>query len=419
MIRPEIWDVVVVGGGPAGFFAAIRCAQLRPFYKILILEKSSQVLSKVRISGGGRCNVTHACYDPAELVNYYPRGSQELRGPFSYFQPADTTAWFEKHGVPLKTEPDGRIFPTSDSSESIVDCLVALADRLKIVVRTRQLVHSIERVAEQSVFEIGMEGDESLLARCVLLATGGARRAFQFAQSLGHTIQPAVPSLFTFTISDPRLDGLAGVSVEDVRLYLPDAGIEQSGALLVTHWGLSGPAVLKLSAWAARSLHAANYQTDLLIDWLPGFSSGELQITFLEKKSFSGGQLVSARSFSDSMVNSQPMPLRLWRKLVYAAGIGTRETWGNLSRKQLVSLANELTHSQFRISGKGVFKEEFVTCGGVNLKEVDFKTMQSRVCPGLYLAGEVLDIDAVTGGFNFQAAWTTGWLAGSAMGDRV
>ncbi len=418
MIQPLIWDVVVIGGGPAGFFAAIRCAQLQPSYKILVLEKSSQVLSKVLISGGGRCNVTHACYDPAELINYYPRGSQELRGPFSHFQPADTWSWFEGHGVPLKTEPDGRVFPTSDSSDSIVDCLIEQADQYKVVVRTRQPVCSVERREGQSLFEIGIDGEEGVLARRVLLATGGTRHAFQLAQSLGHTIQPPVPSLFTFTISDPRLEGLAGVSVEDVRLSLPACGIEQKGALLITHWGLSGPAVLKLSAWGARNLHAANYQADLLVDWLPEFHAGALQITFLEKKSFSAGQLVTARTFSDSTVDSHLLPLRLWRKLVTAAGIGVGQTWGDLSRRQLGSLANELTHGHYRICGKGVFKEEFVTCGGINLKEVNFKTMQSRVCPGLFLAGEVLDIDAVTGGFNFQAAWTTGWLAGSAMAEK-
>jgi predicted Rossmann fold flavoprotein len=418
MIRPSIWDVVVIGGGPAGFFAAIRCAQLRPSYKILMLERSSQLLSKVRISGGGRCNVMHACYDPAELLNYYPRGGQELHGPFTYFQPADTAAWFESHGVPLKTEPDGRIFPTSDSSASIVDCLVEQAEKSKVVMRTRLPVRSIARIGKKSIFKISTDGDESFLARRVLLATGGTRNGFHLAQSLGHTIELTVPSLFTFTITDPRLDGLAGVSVEDVCLSLPESAIEQSGALLITHWGLSGPAVLKLSAWGARPLHNANYQADLLIDWLPGYAAGALQITFLEKKSFSAGQLVTARSISDTSVDCQPLPLRLWRKLVYAAGIGARQTWGDLSRSQFLSLANELTHGQYRISGKGAFKEEFVTCGGINLKEVDFKTMQSRVCRSLYLAGEVLDIDALTGGFNFQAAWTTGWLAGSAMAEK-
>jgi hypothetical protein len=318
----------------------------------------------------------------------------------------------------LKTEPDGRIFPTSNSSGSIVACLLEQADKNKVAVGTRLPVLSIERIEPQSLFEVGIEGGKRLQARLLMLATGGARRSFQLAQSLGHTIQPLVPSLFTFAVSDPRLDGLAGVSVEDAVLRLPAVGLEQRGALLVTHWGLSGPAVLKLSAWGARPLHAAKYQAGLVVNWHPEFAPGELQKHFHEKKTYSAHQPVTAHSFSDKTVTGQPLPLRLWKRLVYAAGIGEQQTWGDLSRKLLINLTNELTQGRYKICGKGVFKEEFVTCGGINLKEVDFRTMQSRVCPGLFLAGEVLDIDAITGGFNFQAAWTTGWLAGTGMANK-
>jgi predicted Rossmann fold flavoprotein len=416
--QPQLWDAVVIGGGPAGFFAAMRCAELQPACKILILEKTSQVLSKVRISGGGRCNATHACFDPAVLVSYYPRGSRELRGPFTRFQPADTMSWFESRGERLKTEADGRVFPASDSSGSIIDCLLEQADRLGIGVRTDTPVRSVQRVEAHTCFVVDIEAGENLRTRRLLLATGGTRRAYPLAQTLGHTIQPPVPSLFTFTISDPRLDGLAGVSVDETGLRLPAFGIEQKGALLVTHCGLSGPAVLKLSAWGARPLHAAGYQADLTINWLPGISTGELQGHFQYMKTRSPERTVAARSCPDHETTCQPLPVRLWKKLVSAAGIGAQQTWGDLSRRQLTSLIHELTRGQYRVSGKGAFKEEFVTCGGVTLKEVNFKTMQSRVCPGLYLAGELLDIDAVTGGFNFQAAWTTGWLAGSAMAER-
>jgi predicted Rossmann fold flavoprotein len=416
--QPQPWDAVVIGGGPAGFFAALRCAELQPTYKILILEKTGQPLSKVRISGGGRCNLTHACFDPAVLVSYYPRGSRELRGAFTRFQPADTMSWFETRGVRLKTEADGRVFPASDSSDSIIDCLLEQAQRLGIRVCTNAPVLSVQRDEVHACFKVDFEAGESLRTRRLLLATGGTRRAYQFAQTLGHTLQPPVPSLFTFTISDPRLDGLAGVSVDEAVLRLPAFGIEQIGALLVTHWGLSGPAILKLSAWGARPLHAAGYQADLTINWLPGVSAGDLQGHFQEIKSQFPCRTVAAHAYPDQVATRQPLPGRLWKKLVSAAGIGPQQTWGDLSRRQLADLVCELTKGQYRISGKGAFKEEFVTCGGVSLKEVDFKTMQSRVCPGLYLAGELLDIDALTGGFNFQAAWTTGWLAGSAMAER-
>jgi predicted Rossmann fold flavoprotein len=415
--QPPLWDAVVIGGGPAGFFAALRCAELQTSCKILILEKTRQVLSKVRISGGGRCNVTHACFDPAVLVSYYPRGSRELRGAFTRFQPADTMSWFESRGVRLKTEADGRVFPASGSSGSIIDCLLEQAHRLGIKVRTDTPVRSVQRDEAQACFEVELETGENLRTRRLLLATGGTRRAYQLAQTLGHTIQPPAPSLFTFTVSDPRLEGLAGVSVDEAGLRLPAFGIEQNGALLVTHWGLSGPAVLSLSAWGARPLHVAGYQADLTINWYPGVSAGELQGRFQSMKASSPERTVAAHACPDRDAGRQPLPVRLWRKLVSAAGIEAQQTWGDLSRRQMASLIDELTQGQYRISGKGAYKEEFVTCGGVTLKEVNFKTMQSRVCPELYLAGELLDIDAVTGGFNFQAAWTTGWLAGSAMAE--
>ncbi len=409
------WDVLIIGGGPAGFFAAIRCTEINPKARVLILEKSSQVLGKVRISGGGRCNLTHACYDPAQLVEFYPRGGRELRGAFTRFQPADTCAWFERHAVPLKTEADGRVFPQSDRSESIVNCLVEVAAGQGVAILTRVLARLVRRVEPEGIFEVEVDGGESLRSRRLLLASGGSRGALQLAQALGHTVVPPVPSLFTFTLNDPRLEGLAGVSVDEATLRLPAFGIEQSGSLLITHWGLSGPAALKLSAWGARPLHSAGYAADLTVNWLPGLSENELSGLLQKNIAHAPKHHVTARPFPDNHPSRKPLPLRLWRRLAAAAGIDETLTWGNLSHAQAARLADELVQGHFRICGKGVFKEEFVTCGGVSLKEVDFKTLQSRICPGLFFAGEVLDIDAVTGGFNFQSAWTTAWLAGMAM----
>ncbi|NES00842.1 MAG: NAD(P)/FAD-dependent oxidoreductase [Symploca sp. SIO1B1] len=402
--------MVVVGGGAAGFFGAVACASAHPHTQVTLLEAGRQPLAKVRISGGGRCNVTHACFDPALLVQAYPRGSKALRGAFSRFQPKDTVAWFESRGVKLKTEADGRMFPVTDNSESIVDCLLQAARETGVKVRTSTPVKSVEKVKEK--FKISLKNSEILECDRLLIATGSNPQGYRWAQDLGHQLESTVPSLFTFNIPDPRLQDLAGVSANHVCLRLPDAGKtlkEQTGPLLITHWGLSGPAVLKLSAWGARFLHQQQYQTPLLINWLPQHNQESLRQLLLVVKSQLARRLITNNC-------PVPVPKRLWQSLTAHVGIGEQHRWAELSKKSLNQLVQELTQGRYLIQGKGKFKEEFVTCGGVSLKEINFQTMASRRCPGLYFAGEILDIDGITGGFNFQSAWTTAWLAAQAMG---
>ncbi len=405
--------VIVIGGGAAGFFGAIACAT-NPRTQVILLEASRQPLAKVRISGGGRCNVTHACFDPDGLVQHYPRGAKALRGAFSRFQSQDTVAWFAAHGVKLKTEPDGRMFPITDSSETIVDCLKDAAAAAGVEVRTGATVVAVSQLDGNlsERFKVFLRSGDLLCDR-LLLATGSNPLGYKIAQGLGHQIEPPVPSLFTFNVLDERLRELAGISVSSVRLRL-SAGkmkLEQTGPLLITHWGLSGPAVLKLSAWGARTLHNCQYQTTLLVDWVPQLNPEDLRQQLLAVKAEWSKKAILLHRGVD-------MPHRLWQYLVSRAGIGVEDRWGGLSNKMLTQLIQELTQGQYAIKGKGVFKEEFVTCGGVNLREVNFKTMESRLSSGLYFAGEILDVDGVTGGFNFQSAWTTAWLAGQAMGDR-
>ena len=405
-------DLIVIGGGAAGIFAALIAGAARPGSRIVVLEKGHTLLGKVRVSGGGRCNVTHACFDPARLVSFYPRGGQALRGAFARFQPEDTVNWFAEHGVLLTAEADGRMFPASNKAETVIACFLQEAKRLGIELGVGAPVTRLERQQEDYSVAVGEAGSGLEIhyrGRRVLLTTGGDRKAYALAQGLGHTIVPPVPSLFTFSIADPRLDGLAGVSVESVELRLPESGLEQSGPLLITHWGLSGPAVLKLSAWGARVLNAAGYQASLLVNWLPAYHPDSLHHFLSNVKTNSARQKVLAQPPAGKL------PQRLWERLAQAAGIREAQTWGDLSRQQLTRLAEELARGQYRIQGKGAFKDEFVTCGGICLDEVNFKTMESRLSPGLYFAGEVLDIDGLTGGFNFQSAWTTGWLAGQAI----
>ncbi|WP_421656192.1 NAD(P)/FAD-dependent oxidoreductase [Leptothermofonsia sp. ETS-13] len=407
-------NVVVIGGGAAGFFGAIACAESHPHARVTLLEAARKPLTKVEISGGGRCNVTHACFDPSLLVQHYPRGSKALRGAFTRFQAKDTIAWFESRGVKLKAEADGRIFPVTDDSATIVNCLMKSAIDAGVQVRIGAAVKSV--MQSGTTFQIQLKSGEVLKVDRLLLATGSSPVGYAIAQSLGHSIEPPVPSLFTFTIRDSRLQNLAGVSFNSVHLRLQigeKTRLEQTGPLLITHWGLSGPAVLKLSAWGARDLYDSHYQATLIINWLPQYNPETLRQDLLKVKSQLPQRTIAANC-------PVPIPRRLWERLIEQVGIGEGGTgpirWAELSNKTLNALIQELTRGQYQISGKGAFKEEFVTCGGVSLKEVDFKTLESRCCPGLYFAGEILDIDGVTGGFNFQSAWTTGWLAGQAMG---
>ena len=416
---PPNWDVVIAGGGPAGFFAAIRCAELNPHLRVLILEKARQTLGKVLISGGGRCNITHACFEPVKLVTYYPRGAAELRGAFTRFQAADTVNWFEEHGVKLKTESDGRMFPITDSSETIANCLRENAMRAGVIVRTGMSLRGVEKTpdtrfrltVQRARVDDRRDGRNEadvfhLQTKKLLIATGSDSKTFEIVKSLGHSIEKPVPSLFTFNIKDKRIEGLAGISVESVTLKLDS--IVQRGPMLVTHWGLSGPVVLRVSAWGARILHEKKYQAQLIVNWLGDYTSDKALEVLQRHKDWHG----NARK----KVNAEPaltqLPLRLWKQLTHFIG---EKNWADLSKAELRTLASELTAGEFMVEGKGQFKEEFVTCGGVKLNEVDFKIMQSRLIEGLFFAGEVLDIDGLTGGFNFQSAWTTGWLAGNAL----
>lgn len=402
------WDVVIAGGGPAGFFAAIRCAELNPNLRILIVEKASQPLGKVLISGGGRCNVTHACFDPAKLVTFYPRGGPELRGAFSRFQAADTVDWFESRGVKLKTESDGRMFPITDSSETIADCLRSAAKKAGVKVQVGTSLLAVAKDS-QNGFRLEVRNEAkvfSIHTKRLLLATGSDRKTLELAKSLGHSVSEPVPSLFTFNVKDKRIDGLAGVSVDNVTLKMDS--ITQHGPLLITHWGLSGPAVLRASAWGARELHRKNYRAKLTVNWLGDLSFEKTLEVFTRNKEWKEN---ARKKVSTNPAFSQ-IPLRLWKQLVEFAG---EKNWADVSKAEVRQMANEFTAGEFFIEGKGQFKEEFVTCGGVKLSEVDFKTMESRVVADLFFAGEILDIDGITGGFNFQSSWTTGWLAGNAL----
>lgn len=401
--------VVVVGGGAAGFLAAITCAEAAPETDVTVLERGPQFLSKVRISGGGRCNVTHACFDPRELAARFPRGERELISPFTRFQARDTVAWFEGRGVRLKTENDRRIFPASDSSETIIHCLLGAAKSAGV----HLLVHrGVDRVVKRADigFELTLSDGETLFCERILLATGGCRTpaAGRVAVALGHTLEPPVPSLFTFHLKTPWLRELAGISVESVEASVPGTELSECGALLVTHGGVSGPIILRLSAWGARELHARDYRFPLRLNWLPRLSPEAIAEEFGTRRRVQASRFVATSPIS-------PLPARLWERLVSASGIKPGTRWTGLSRPAEHSLIRQLTSMELPVTGKSLNKEEFVTCGGVRLSEVDFKTMESRISPGLYFAGEVLDIDGITGGFNFQSAWTTGWIAGRAM----
>lgn len=401
-------ECIIVGGGAAGYFAAIACAEANPDCVVTIYEATAHLLAKVRVSGGGRCNVTHACFEPRELVKRYPRGSRELLGAFSRFQPRDTVAWFEARGVALKTEADGRMFPVTDSSQTIIDCLQEAADKAGVKVELKCGIKAVARLGDE--FQLTRSTGGSVTCDRLLIATGGGATngGHAIARQFGHTIEPPVPSLFTFHVTDPRLADLSGVSVDEAVTAVVGSKLKERGPLLVTHWGLSGPAVLKLSAWGARELHDAGYRFTLRVNWAPAFN-GETARAALE-------QARTAHP-KKKLGNWCPLglPLRLWEKLVVAAGLSPTATWTTLPGAGLRALAAQAVEGEFAVTGKSMFKEEFVTCGGVRLSEVDFKTMESRLVPGLHFAGEVLDVDGITGGFNFQAAWTAGWLAGRAM----
>lgn len=410
----DTFDLVVVGGGAAGFFAAITAAETTPGLRVVILEKAPTVLGKVKISGGGRCNVTHACFDPRELAERYPRGGRSLIGPFHRWGPGDTVDWFESHGVTLKTETDGRIFPVSDDSQTVIDCLIGIAEAAGVRIWTRCEVADAEPKADETGegWIVHLADGRFLEAGAVLVATGGVRGGIgaEIANGVGHRVEPPAPSLFTFKIpNDPRLVDLSGISVPMAEASVPGTKLRERGPILITHWGLSGPAILRLSSWGARELQERDYQFEVVIDWSGGRPRDQIE-----------KELIASReAHARAMVVGRPsfgLPSRLWQRLVGFAGIAADQRWSNLTRDERQALGEAIGVSRFTVCGKATNKDEFVTCGGVSLKEVDFKTLESRLVPGLFFAGEVLDIDGITGGFNFQSAWTTGRLAGECIG---
>jgi predicted Rossmann fold flavoprotein len=398
------YDIVIIGGGAAGFFTAINIVENNPSLKVAILERGKTTLEKVRISGGGRCNVTHACFVPNDIVKFYPRGEKELRGPFHQFCSGDTIEWFERYGIKLKTEEDGRMFPESDSSETIIDCFTKATQDLGIDILISQSVQSIYKT--ETDFKVQTKTD-TFLAEKVVITTGSNPKMWEMLESLGHSIVSAVPSLFTFNIKDARLKDLMGLSTF-ASVKVKKSKLEASGPLLITHWGMSGPGILRLSAWGARELFDKNYHFAILVNWLNDTTFEDAIDLLKDIKIENAKKVISKKSPLE-------MPNRLWERLVLASGISEETKWADCNKIEINALANQLTAGEFQVNGKSTFKEEFVTAGGIDLKEVNFKTMESKVIPNIYFAGEILNIDAITGGFNFQNAWTGGFIVAKSI----
>jgi predicted Rossmann fold flavoprotein len=403
-------QIAVIGGGAAGFFAAITCAQLNKNCHVTIFEKSNKLLSKVKISGGGRCNVTHHCFETSQLIKNYPRGGRSLKGSFNIFGPKDTIAWFEKRNVKLKTEEDGRMFPVTDDSQTIIDCFLKEAQKLGVEIKISYGIASIEKNKDGRFKLLSLDKKNTLYFDKVLVATGGHPQSHSYAwlEPLGHTLVPPVPSLFTFNTPDKIFTELQGISVPQAQVKIAGTKLEQQGPLLVTHWGFSGPAVIKLSAFGARDLHVIDYNFQFFINWAQGHTEESLR-SYLDKVKIESPKKV---------ISSNPLfgiPARLWKLLTELAEIEADRRWLDLPKKNFNKLIETLLRGNHHAKGKTTYKDEFVTAGGIALPEINLKTMESKLCPGLYFAGEVLDIDGITGGFNFQAAWTTGYLAGKAM----
>lgn len=400
--------IVIIGGGAAGFFAAINIAESNPDLEVIILEKAGKVLQKVKVSGGGRCNLTHACFTPIELIEFYPRGKKELLGPFHKFMTGDTMEWFENRGIPLKIEEDNRVFPQSNNSQTIVDCLTDSARNSGVKVILNQNVNNIEKSG--SLFQI-KTSTQSFIADKLLIASGSNSKIWELISKLGHKIIASVPSLFTFNINDNRIKDIPGVSVANATVSIIGSKFETCGPVLATHWGLSGPAILKLSAFGALFLAEKNYQYQVKINWISKPKETVLNKLKILKKQNPKKQIILKSVFKD-------IPKRLWENLVLASDIKPDQRWADISNKQLENLAMQLCNATYDAYGKTTFKEEFVTAGGVDLKEINFKKFESKIHNNLFFAGEVLNIDAVTGGFNFQNAWTGGFIAGNAMADK-
>ncbi|GAA4275555.1 BaiN/RdsA family NAD(P)/FAD-dependent oxidoreductase [Aquimarina mytili] len=398
------YDLIVIGGGAAGFFTAINVAENKPNLKIAILERGKEVLSKVRVSGGGRCNVTHAEFIPNELSKNYPRGEKELKGPFHTFMTGDTMEWFDRRGVALKIEEDGRIFPVSDSSETIIDCFLSETKRLGIEVLTN---HSAKKIKIETQGWALETTQGNFTAKKLMIATGSNPKIWKLLNDLDHSTISPVPSLFTFNIKDPRIKDLPGV-VTNASVKVKNTKLSSEGPLLITHWGMSGPAILKLSAWGAVELNALEYNFEIRVNWLQHYATQEILEELKGLKKENPKQHVYKYAQFE-------LPKRLWQSLVVASGIKQDTRWADLNKVQLNTLSEQLTQGVFQVHGKSTFKEEFVTAGGVNLKEINFKTFESKKYQNLYFAGEVLNIDAITGGFNFQNAWTGAYIAAKAI----
>ena len=389
--------VIIIGGGASGFFTAANIDT--KLYDVTILEQNSDVLQKVKISGGSRCNVSHACFDPRELVQFYPRGNKELLSVFTKFQPGDTMNWYEEHGVVLKIEDDNRIFPESNSSQSIIDCLVNECRKKNVKILTKQTVTEI--LPQENGYKIHTT-DQNYSAYYVVFSTGSSPKAFKILEKLGHQIIAPVPSLFTFNIKNEILKDLMGTSFQYVNIEIPRLNLEESGSLLITHWGLSGPAILKLSAWGARELAALKYQFEIIVNFIGTASEDALEIFKNFKENEPKKSIGQAKIFD--------ITNRFWQRILFVSGIDTTKQLANINNKEMQKIIENLCCCRMNVTGKSTFKEEFVTAGGVDLKEMDFKTMKSKKLPNFYISGEVLNIDAVTGGFNFQACWSEGWL---------
>ena len=398
---------MVIGGGAAGFFTAINAKEMNPELDITILEKGKEVLQKVKISGGGRCNVTHACFEPKELVQFYPRGEKELLGPFHQFMTGDTFEWFENNGIPLKIEKDNRVFPESNSSQTIIDCFLGKTKALGIPVLKNHGVNSIKKQGDSWLVTTK---EQQFVCDAVVMAAGSSKKVWELSKALRHSIISPVPSLFTFNIKDSRIKDLLGISVPNATVQLEDTNLEASGPLLITHWGMSGPAILKLSAFGARVLAEKNYEYQVQVNWLSRPTHKIVNVLLNLKKKHSKKQVIVRSPFEE-------IPKRLWERFVLASKIKTTFNWADVSHHQIEALANQLTKSVFTAKGKSTFKEEFVTAGGLDLKEINFKNFESKLQNNLFFVGEVLNIDAVTGGFNFQNAWTGGWLCAKSLSE--
>lgn len=409
--------VVIVGGGAAGFFCAIQIAALHPNWEIIILEKSTKLLSKVKVSGGGRCNVTHACPDIELLLKKYPRGERFLKKAFYQFATKNTIEWFKNNGIELHTEKDGRMFPTTNSSDTIIDCFLRKIHQYNIQVLTQHEVVDLKRndnnvvSKKQKEFTIQLQGRADMQADAICLATGGMLKSdrLSWLTNFGHSIVAPVPSLFTFNTVDKKITTLMGVAVDKASIQWKGNKNIETGPLLITHWGISGPAAIKLSAWCARAMAETNYEGAIQINWTPNFNESTLKMEWINFRMDFGKREMGSKNPFD-------LPQRLWHFLLQEAGIAMNTKWADLKSANQQQLIQLLTRYTLDIKGKTTFKEEFVTCGGVDLKDIDAQTMESKLVPGLHFAGEMMDVDGITGGFNFQHAWTSGWLAAQHIG---